>query len=451
MTTDSPPIPPHFERIDVRLKRAFNDGSFPKELVIVGPAGTGKTWPILAFLHTLCVKVPHIRVLICRQTRRSLTESVLATYEKEVLRAVGMTNLASGARRDNRSRYEYPNGSEIVLGGLDKPDKILSTAWDVIYPNEATELNEAAWDTLGSRLDRPGRPRWLGFLLADTNPGDPSHWLKKRCDDGRTTMWTTTHESNPLLYDGRNWTEDGEAYLARLDRLRGTRRKRLRDGLWAAGEGQWFDCFSDHHVNASKAAYDPRWPVHLAVDSGVHTGAVWFQVRENRTDGSVSVHVFGDYYAFNRPAYDAATDILERTSKLCGSRRIDRGTTDPAGGSATSVVGPTVFAEYARAGLYLEPWPSFPGAVLDGLALVDSFVSVEPPSLFVHPDCSNLVSAFANYKRAKRSNQYIDRPEDPQHPHEELMDALRGGLQDKFPDGRRRDREFRRMPARQVF
>lgn len=435
--TNGTTSPTHL-RIDSRLVSAFEAGALPRELLIAGPAGTGKTWPILAFLHLLAKEGEGLRILICRQTRRSLTDSVLVTYEQEVLPADGLESLAYGASRDHRSRYAYPSGSEIVVGGLDRPDKILSTSWDVIYVNEAIEVSEAAWDTLLSRLNRPGRPSWLGHLIGDTNPGDPGHWLKKRCDDGRTALWDTRHEANPALYDGRDWTDAGRAYRSRLDRLRGTRRKRLLEGVWAAGEGQWFDAFGDAHVSPL-AEYDRRFPVHLAVDSGVHTGAVFFQVQPGN-DGPL-VTVFGDHYVFNAPAFAAAGAVLDLAGRLCDGR-IDRPTTDPAGRAATGV-GPTVLGEYARAGFRPDAWPSYPGSVQDGLSLVESFVSVEPPGLLVHPRCARLIEAFANYKRAQRGGQWVDRPEDPQHPHEDLLDALRGGLQDKFPEGRRPAPVFR--------
>ncbi len=42
--------------------------------------------------------------------------------------------------------------------------------------------------------------------------------------------------------------------------------------------------------------------------------------------------------------------------------------------------------------------------------------------------------------RAKRGGQWADFPEDPQHPHEDVMDALRGVLFARFgaplPNGR---------------
>jgi hypothetical protein len=433
--------------VDIRLKNAIETGTLPQQLMLDSAAGTGKTWGILRFLHCIAADYPNLRILICRQTRASLTESVMVTFEQEVLRDDSSQSIAFRSSRRNRQSYNYPESeSTIVLGGLDRPDRILSTAWDIIYVNECIEIAEEAWDALWARLNRPGRPAWLGYLIGDTNPGDPSHWLKQRADAGDVGRWPIGHEANPALHDGLGWTEEGKRYLEGLGRLRGTRRKRFLEGIWAAGAGQWFETFTDAHVSP-KAAFHPAYKVHLAVDSGVHTGAVWFQVREGQ--GEPIVTVFGDYYAFNRPAHDAAIEIIDKSRALCGGR-IDRGTTDPAG-KASSAVGPTVLGEYQRAGLKLDLWPSFPGSVIDGLSLVDSFVSVDPPGLLVHPSCTHLIEAFANYKRAKRQGQFIDRPEDPMHPYEEMMDALRGGLQDKFPEGRKLPPGLRRVPGRSVF
>jgi hypothetical protein len=418
------------------------------ENLFVGAAGTGKTWGILMNLHLLSLSREGMRILICRKTRESLTESVLPTYEQEVLALTGHRWIADGIKRRVRQSYTYPNGTEWIVGGLDKPSKIFSTSYDIVYVNEAIELTEEDWETLQSRIGRPDRSHSLNTLIGDTNPGDPSHWLKARCDSGRCRQRISRHRDNPELYRRGGWTEAGKAYLARLGRLTGTRRKRLFEGVWAAGEGQWFETFSDRHVSPA-AEYDPGFPVHLAVDSGVHSAAVWFQVFDARS-GPI-VHVFGDYYAFSRPATVVASEILARTAQLCGNDgRVDRGVSDPAGRALTGV-GPTVFGEYARSGLYLDPWPSYPGSVIDGLSLLESFVAVEPPSLYVHPRCTGLIDAFANYRRARRGGQWIDRPLDPQHPYEDMLDALRGGLQDKYPEGRKPEPRLPRVPARRAI
>lgn len=434
-------------RVDWRIKRALQSGQLPKDLILCGPAGTGKSYGALSIIHTLACDYSNLRVLFCRQTRKSLTESVMVTFER-ILKAEGLSRMYSGASRKARDSYTYPhNESTIVLGGMDNPDKFTSTDWDIVFINEAIELEAGAWDTIKARLNRPGRLRKFGFLLGDTNPGDPSHWLKKRADEGDSVLWDTTHKANPLMWDGSDWTATGADYRDNvLAKLKGTRRKRFFEGLWAAGEGQWFETFGDNHVSRL-AEFDSRYPVHLAIDSGVHTGAVWFQVHG---DGdSLQITVFADLYLFNVPAYDAGLQIMAKSREL-GCHRLDRCVTDPAG-KASSAVGPTVLGEYARAGLKPDLWPSYPGSVIDGLSLIDSFVSVDPPGLLVHPRCTRLIEAFANYKRAKRSGQFIDRPEDPQHPHEEMIDTLRGGLQDKFPEGRRPAPLLRRVHASKVF
>lgn len=406
----------------------------PRDVLLVGAAGTGKTFGILSVLHTIAADYPDLRILFCRATRAAMTESVLVTYEQEILPRDGMESIAAGASRRVRQSYRYPNGTEVVLGGLDNPAKILSTAWDIVFVNEAIEATEEAWETLQSRLNRPGRPSWLGYLIGDTNPGDPSHWLRKRGERGLTAIWDTSHRANPRLHDGRDWTEDGRRYLDGLGKLTGSRRKRLLEGLWAAGEGAWFDGFDATTHVSERAEFDPSLPVHLAIDSGPDSAAVFFQARQpQRADGPWLVTVFADYHSFNRGANRVAHDLLDLARTHCGGR-LDRVSTDPAGRSNTSI-GISVFEEYRRAGMVVEPWPLRP--VLDSLALLESFVSVDPPELLVHPRCKGLVEAFANYKRAQRGGQWIERPADPAHPYEDHIDALRGGLVNLLPDGRR--------------
>jgi hypothetical protein len=390
---------------------------------------TGKTYGLLDFFHCLCRDNDGLRVLFCRATRAALTESVLVTYEQEILPLDGMEAIAEGARRDQRRAYRYPEtGSEIVLGGLDKATRILSTAWDFVFVNEAIETTVDFWEAIASRMSRPGRDARFGYLIGDTNPGHPSHWLKLRCDAGTTTLWETRHEANPAMYHrGRGaWTPAGRRYLAQLDTLTGTRRKRLRDGLWATGEGLWFEAFDpDVHVHED-AEFEPALPAYLAVDPGVFTGAVWFQWRE--IDGEPVVTVFADYLSEGLTAAQNARRLLDATAERCGAAELAGRYCDPAGG-ARNPVGPTVIRAYADAGLPLAPWAKANPSVGDSLSFLEDLIQPigGPPRLYLHPRCRRLVDAFATYKRAKRNDQWMDYPADPQHPAEDLIDALRGG------------------------
>jgi hypothetical protein len=219
----------------------------------------------------------------------------------------------------------------------------------------------------------------------------------------------------------------------------------------STGEAAWFPTFKEETHVSEAAEYSSAYPVHLAVDTGVFTGAVMFQVvpRDDGLGPVDVVRVFADYLSEGRPAEANARAIRDLAGRRCDGR-LNHSTTDPAGKSRNAV-GPTVLAEYARAGLILEAWPL--GKVADGLALLDSFISpsVGDPQLLVHPRCESLICALQSYRRAKRAGQWLDKPEDPQHPHEDLVDALRGGVRARYPEGRTPKSNWTFVNAKSVF
>jgi hypothetical protein len=200
------------------------------------------------------------------------------------------------------------------------------------------------------------------------------------------------------------------------------------------------------------AEYDLSLPVHVSIDSGVFTGAIFFPVRHDGRDHRITV--FDDYLAEGLSAESAAMAIMAQLKARCGTPR-RRISTDSSGGSRNPV-GPTVIAEYERTGLRgdrgIETWPKYPGSVTNGLQLIEALIRSGDGNvrLTIHPRCRRLISAFRSYARARRAGQWMDYPEDPQHPHEDLMDALRGGLAIEFPDGLR-NRVFHQVLTSRVF
>lgn len=202
-----------------------------REVLIEGPAGTGKTRACLEYINYLCEAHPGIRVLIVRKTRKSLSESVLVTFEEHVL-GEGHPAIVGDARRQNRDFYRYPNGSHIAVGGLDNPDRIMSTDYDLVYVAEATEATLDDWEKLNSRV----RNKMMPYLqaVADCNPGSQFHWLNQRANQGKMTRIFSRHEDNPHV---------DEPYLERLRDLTGARRDRLYLGVWVSEEGLVYDNF----------------------------------------------------------------------------------------------------------------------------------------------------------------------------------------------------------------
>jgi phage terminase large subunit len=88
-----------------------------EEVLLCGAAGTGKTLRILYFINDVLWNYPGARVLIVRKVRADLAQSTLVTYERDVM---GLDNpIVNTVQRESRKSYKYPNGSEIVVGGMD--------------------------------------------------------------------------------------------------------------------------------------------------------------------------------------------------------------------------------------------------------------------------------------------------------------------------------------------
>lgn len=236
------------------------------ELMLEGPAGTGKSRANLEYLNYWAMRVPGCRLLMVRKTRRSLTESGMVTLEQKVLHP------AQGVRfKSSVQQYQYPNGSVIAVGGLDKPSKIMSSEWDIIYCQEATELSEDDWESCSIRLRNGKLP--VQQMIGDCNPGPSTHWIKQREQAGRLLSLETRHEDNPALFnrDG-TVTPEGERYLEKLDQLTGVRYSRYRLGLWVSAEGMVYEDSWDPKYNIiERSSLNPvplEWPRYLAVDFG---------------------------------------------------------------------------------------------------------------------------------------------------------------------------------------
>ncbi|HEY0637942.1 MAG TPA: phage terminase large subunit [Pseudonocardiaceae bacterium] len=286
------------------------------ELLLAGPAGTGKSIACLAKIHLMALANPGMRGLILRKTGVSLTSSGLVTFREQVANdaiANGTCEWYGGSQQE-AAGYRYSNGSFLAVGGLDKPTKVMSTEYDVAYIQEATEVTKNDWEMVGTRL-RYGRVSFQQ-LLADCNPDRPDHWLRKRCKDGSTAMLHSVHRDNPRIYDadGR-LTEYGAAYMGRLDRLTGVRRLRLRDGLWVAADGVIFEDFREadwpngHMINRFEVPDD--WPRYWSVDFGfVHP----FVCQRWAEDPDGRLIMYGEHYMTGRTVDQHAADILDAVS-----------------------------------------------------------------------------------------------------------------------------------------
>lgn len=262
---------PEFRGAGLKLFQGRDQG----ETILSGPAGTGKTVAVCHYLHGVLSKYPGARVLMCRKTLTSLTTSALVTYQGRVLDPRDGVVFFGGSAREPAS-FKYPKGSRLVIGGLDKASKVLSSEYDIIYVNEATECTLTDWETLNTRLRANAVP--YQRLIGDTNPDAPTHWILQRAREEKLQLLYSVHEDNPAYWTGQEWTPLGAAYIARLENLTGVRYKRLRKGLWVAAEGQVYEEW-DPAVHLIDLADMPKgwqaWRRIWSVDFGFRDPFVW--------------------------------------------------------------------------------------------------------------------------------------------------------------------------------
>ncbi len=274
------------------------------EILVSGPAGTGKSRAVLEKINVMALENPGMRGLMLRKTGVSFTSSGLVTWKRDVipeLIEVGAVEYYGGSREEP-AQYRYANGSTIVLGGMDKASKIMSTEYDVIFVQEATELTLDDWESLTTRL----RNGVVSFqqIIGDANPAEDTHWLKKRCDADNTRILHSRHEDNPILYDDDGeLTKVGADYISKLDALTGVRKRRLRHGEWSSAEGVVYEEWDSavHLVDPFPVPDD--WPRYWAVDFGFTNpfvcqwwaedpdGRLYLYREWYRTQGLVSEHV----------------------------------------------------------------------------------------------------------------------------------------------------------------
>lgn len=278
------------------------------EVLLSGPAGTGKSRAALEKLHFMMLMNPGARGLIVRKTLASLGSTALETWRSRVATvAIEAGDVEYyGGSQEEPPQYRYTNGSAIFIGGMDKPSKIMSSDYDVIFVQEATELNITDWESLTTRL----RNGVISFqqLIADCNPSFPTHWLKQRSNEGSTLILYSRHQDNPRLYeeDGSQ-TKEGKAYLGKLDKLTGVRKLRLRDGLWVAAEGVIFEAFKDQVHLIDRFPIPQEWRRYWVVDFGYKNP---FLLQCWAEDGDGRLYRYREIYHTERLVEDHAKQIL---------------------------------------------------------------------------------------------------------------------------------------------
>lgn len=358
------------------------------EIIVSGAAETGKTRGVLEWLHLKAAYYKDASIVIARKQLTDVYSTVLQTYIEKVLRdEIGVTVFPYGGEKPQWFDYKV-TGSRIWVAGLDKPQKILSGEFDIVYVNQVEEISLVDWETLSTRVT--GRAGHIPNpqLIGDCNPGPPSHWIKSRSRDGPLTLIPTTHRDNPVLYhqepDPRagELTDQGERALDRLRTLTGSRKQRLFHGLWVAPEGAIYEVFEEARHVVKSFPIPQLWPRTVGVDPvGAAVAAVWLA-------WDPQAHVLNVYREYSQPFGIPTRQHVENVKKLSRNEAVHAWVV-----GAISERQPR--QDWIDAGI-----PAIPPPYSDVWAGIDKVNELLADNrLFIHDCCPGLISDVSDYHR----------------------------------------------------
>lgn len=441
----APPASEILARRDVELRGAARRviSCRDDEVLISGPAGTGKSVGGLTKAHLAAMKYPGFCGLFLRKTAASLGASTLDVWRKHVAvasLAIGEVEYYGGSTAEPPQYRYVRNGSKIVIGGMDKPSKIMSSAYDMIVMDEGTEFLVQDHEAALTRLRAGNMP--YSQLIVMCNPDAEHHWLYQRQAAGLMTMMESRHEDNPAYFDRAGaMTPAGVAYLSKLDKLTGVRYLRLRKGLWVAAEGMIYEGWDPavHLVDALPDGSE-AWTRWWAVDFGYRNP---FVLQCWAEDGDGGLWLYREIYMTGRIVEDHARQIMgivapggrwiepRPRAVICDHDAEDRATLERHLGMSTSAarkdVTPGLEAVQARLRVAATGYP--------GLRIVRDALVERDPALKDAGKPTSTIEEITGYVWAEPTG---GRPpkEEPRKENDHGMDAKRYMIAERDLGGR---------------
>ena len=339
----------------------------------IGGTRSGKTYAILQYLIVRGLQ-ERLDITIVRKTIPSLKRTVMKDF-KEILQTLELWE----EDRFNKSDgiYTLANGSAYSFLNTDDPDKLRGVKSDILFVDEASEVDEESYFQLSIRT--------TGDIILAYNPTvSPYHWLREMEDCDR---FVTTYKDNVYLpaemvkaiedlqhKNPKYWTIYGKGEFAPNDR--------------AIFTFQILDEIPTCELVA------------IGCDFGF----------SNDPTALVAVHKQGDMLYIRELLYEkglVTNDIVDRLNKL------NVGKTEIWADSAE----PRLIEELYRSGFNIKPVKKGPDSIKFGIGVLQNY------GIAVDRKSQNLVNELYSYQWATDKYGYqLDKPEGGL---DHLIDAMR--------------------------
>ena len=226
-------------------------GGPASNIMLRGGSRSGKTFLLVRAVCQRAINAPASRHAIFRFRFNHAKTSIWADTLPKVLKSCFPT---ISVRFDKSDFYvEFPNGSQIWIGGLDdkeRVEKILGTEYATLYFNESSQIPwssvEAAMSRLAQRVElapaiaaATGRTHLALKAYFDCNPPSKLHWsyvlFRQKMKPGTKEALPDPDDYVEMRINPDDNRENlPEKYFNILDAMSAAKRKRFKDGEWAS-------------------------------------------------------------------------------------------------------------------------------------------------------------------------------------------------------------------------
>ena len=365
-----------------------------------GSAGSGKSYFLTQRIIVRCCN-EQIRFVVCRRYGSTLRNSVFALF-KEVLDKWKLTPYVKIKETD--MSFTFPNGSQIILLGLDEETKLLSLAnVSGIWVEEAYEVPKNLIEQLNLRMrgQASNQQIWLSWNPISKNSYLYNYTVEEPPEN--SIFIHSTFRDNPFL--NKEYVDS----LLELYKRNPAKARIFCDGEWGVDtEGlvitNWRTEEFDHMLLAStglehRVGMDLGWTDPSAIIDSLYD-------RDNKT-----IYVFNEFYKRGCQLSELAQAI--KKMNLAKSKiYID-------------AAEPRTIQFFKSESINATPCAKGKDSVKAGLMFLQDHL------IIVHPKCQNFITELENFSYVK-SKQTGEWTEDTTHEWSHAIDACRYGYSDIY-------------------
>ena len=174
-------------KIDINTSVTFDNliNSNKRITQHIGGTRSGKTYAIVQWLIVRAIQEKQ-DITIVRKTVPSLKRTVMKDF-KDIMLEIGI--FKEDSYNQSERYYKFDNGSVISFLNTDDPEKLRGVKSDILFIDEASEVDEESYFQLSIRCSGP-------IILALNPTISPYHWIRQMDDCER---FVTTYKDNPYL------------------------------------------------------------------------------------------------------------------------------------------------------------------------------------------------------------------------------------------------------------